>query len=131
MAPRALIKACDFPPFRVLLILARAINAARRDEHAPRVLAPEKSSAGSAPLGPCRLLHMSDEEDFGFVMSQSRTDGTWCVTVTGQREAINGPGMKKTRSTQPWPLTATGRLRPVSLHRWICFGMHGEPPSET
>ena len=132
MAPHTLTKASDFPLLRVLRVLAHAINAARPDEHAPRVLTPAKSSAAGVPLGPCRLLHLSEEEDFGFVLSQSRSDGAWYLTVTGRREAKNGPGKKSTRSTQPWPRTPkTDALRPVSLHRWICFAMHGEPPSET
>ena len=129
MRSRVLMQAHDFPPRRLLQEVAAEIDAAPRDKPAPRVLDRSELSSYPNALGPCSELRLSECRQSAFVMSQHHCSGKMYVTVTGKREYA-GKGVKMKRSKQAWPRTrGTDRLRPVSLHRWICFALRGPPPS--
>ena len=127
MRPLGRIDKNAYPSGAILAELASEIDAAQLDPAAPRVLQRLPVESHPCKLGACAEIcpHSSS-----FVMSSRRGKGKCYTTVAGKR-SHRGKGMKKSRSKQDWPRTVkTDRLRPISLHRWICFEMHGPPPSE-
>ena len=108
--------------------LCTEIDAAPPKADAPRVLDRVTVHAHPVALTPCIPFKVDKSAKSAFVLSQKRSNGKKYITVAGKREYPDGKGFKK-RSTQQWPRTRNDRLRPVSLHRWIAFAMHGAPPS--
>jgi hypothetical protein len=129
MAPHARADARDFPTAELLLELASEIDAAQPHD-ASLMLELTPQPCFPEPCTPCIELRVSDMERSSFVLSQKRTADVMYITVSGKRSHIQGSGLKKQRSTVPWPRTRrTDRLRPVSLHRWITFIVRGPPVS--
>ena len=127
-APRT--EAQDYPSDALLLDLVDELERTQADVDAPRILARADVPAHPVPLGPCVELQLKGSNPTSFVLSQRRSGGVMYVTVAGKRSCGCSKGVKKERSTVPWPRTRkTDRLRPVCLHRWLCMYMRGPPPS--
>lgn len=129
MQPHTRTEARDYPSDDLLVQIASEIDAAQ-PPGVPPMLTLSPAVAHPEPLSPCVELLVSKMEHSTFVLSQKRANGELYITVCGKRSHHGGKGVKKVRSTVPWPRTRkTDRLRPVSLHRWVTFAKRGAPPS--
>lgn len=131
MAPTARTAAADYPSDELLRKLTADLEALHGHFGSQRVLDLLPAPRFPAPLGPCFEVDVSMCKASSFVLSQQRSKNELYITVSGKRAHHSGKGVKKQRSTVPWPRTrSTDRLRPVSLHRWITFSTRGPPPSQ-
>ena len=130
MKPRGRVRRDEYPSDDLLRELTRELEDGKPDASISKILDLAKVNAFPSPLSPCWELDVS-QTDCSFVLSQSRSRGERYITVCGKRSRVPGKGVKNQRSTLPWPRTrATDRLRPISLHRWICFAMRGPPSTD-
>ena len=127
MPPKGVINPNEYPSRDLLARLASEIDEQQWHSATPRVLEKQHVLQHPDPLGPCTELFLYESFQSAFVLSQKRSHSKRYITVTGIRE-YPGKGAKKVLSTQCWPRTRkTGRLRPISLHRWIAVAVHGIP----
>jgi len=130
MAPVAKVHASDYPSAELLSELTHEIEAMNSNQAADSILDLSRSARFPALLGPCFELHLSSNTQSSFVLSQRRNNNRLYITVSGKRVHHGGKGLKKERSTVPWPRTrGTDRLRPVTLHRWILVITRAPPPT--
>ena len=132
MGKRKPLRACDYPSAAVLTDFVTELHAAQPHIGAERILERRPMPCAPDHLDACVEMDVSALKAlaFAFVLSQSRSDGAAYISVSGRR-SVRARGMKKVRSTQPWPrIPATDKLRPVSLHRWITMIVYGDPTSD-
>jgi hypothetical protein len=130
MRRRAVLATHEYPTVDLLRDLIAEVEDARSNDALPPVLGLAPVQEYPSPLGRCTELHVNEIRTT-FVLSQARSGGKGYITVSGKRNPCAGKGVKSQRSTDVWPRTRkTNRLRPVSLHRWICVATRGPPPSE-
>ena len=130
MARKKPFKPDDYPPEELLRELVSEVEAQCGSERAPSILKLAPAACFPQPLTPCFEVCVSDMARCSFVLSQKRSGGQQYVSVIGKRAHIGAKGVKKERSTVPWPRTlAMDRQRPIALHRWITVVLRGHPPS--
>lgn len=124
----ARVKAADYPSMELLCELCEEIESSQQSVSSASILDLSPNAAFPQPLGPCFELRVAETTRSSFVLSQRRSGNVMYVTVTGKRSPCSGKGHWKKRSKVAWPRTrGTDRLRPITLHRWICMAMRGEP----